>query len=264
MCPPSQPGHNVAEVKTTRGQNKDLRLRENATRSGTTGWDRWIADCQSAPTKHSQSDFATSIVWSLKVYQSNSKNMLLIRKLKKSKRQGCHSGPRMVEGMINLRRSFYEWSKVSLSGRPEEILNSGDHVVHLITIPISSSWWALTLMILVVGWWGWGTSSPSWQPSSLLFVDHLFVLLLLIDQLLPHPLVLYQLLLSTTSFHRPFSSLLLLLLQKQAIKQRKIKLLKTWATSVDIEARDSRPESSGGEFAQFNQVKDLVIFNQIH
>ena len=35
--PVSQPRYNVAEVKTTRGQNRDLRLRENATRSGTTG-----------------------------------------------------------------------------------------------------------------------------------------------------------------------------------------------------------------------------------
>ena len=42
----------AAPSKTTRGQNRDLRLRENATRSGTTGWDRrW--DCQSC-AKHSQ------------------------------------------------------------------------------------------------------------------------------------------------------------------------------------------------------------------
>ena len=115
-------------------------------------------------------------------------------------------------------------------------------------------------MILVVGWRGWGTSSPSWQPSSLLFVGHLFVLLLLVDQHRPHPLVLYQLLLSTTSFHRPFSSLLLLLLQKQAIKPRKIKLLKTLATRVDIEARDSRPESSGGEFAQIQSSQRFGHF----
>ena len=97
-------------------------------------------------------------------------------------------------------------------------------------------------MILVVGrtFCGWWSSSPSWRLGSLL---------------LPH-----LLLLSTTSFCRPFSSLLLLLLQKQAIKQRKIQLVKTWATRVDIEARDSRPESSGREFAHF-QRNPLEILN---
>ena len=49
-------------------------------------------------------------------------------------------------------------------------------------------------------------------------------------------------------------------LQKQAIKPRKIKLLKTLATRVDIEARDSRPESSGGEFAQIQSSQRFGHF----
>ena len=96
------------------------------------------------------------------------------------------------------------------------------------------------ILVLKRTFQGWWSSSPSWHLGSLL---------------LPH-----LLLLSTSSFCRPFSSLLLLLLQKPAIKQRKIKLLKTLATRVDIEARDSRPESSGGEFAQIQSSQRFGHF----
>ena len=72
----------AAPSKTTRGQNRDLRLRENATRSGTTGWDRrW--DCQKL-RQTLPSDIVMKIVWRIakfKLHMQVGRNKKVISRL---------------------------------------------------------------------------------------------------------------------------------------------------------------------------------------